>query len=924
MKKIIFMRKILPVLIAAGLISACGDEKPEVLIAAAKSSLEKNDQKTAIIQIKNALQVNPNLPEARFLLGTALLKNGDAPAAEIELDKSLRLKYSDDLVVPKFVQSLLLQGKFKKITDDFSKTELQSAASKADLQISLSKAYAAQGLAELSKSALNSALSYEPDNADALIMKARDFAAKSDFSAAISQIDAVILKNPGNAEALKIKGDILLYGKRDLDGALLAYKKSVEVKDNYVPGYAGVLTILFQQEKLDDAQKELDSLKKIAEKNPQTKYFEVQLAYQKKDYVAARSLAQQLLKITPDNPVALQSAGLIEFQLNSFLQAEIYLSKAVATNSALSVARRVLVMTYLRMGQPDKALSTLNPGLKQEPIDTALYSIAGEVFLQNGDIKKAGEYFSKASKLDPKDPRKRTSVALVQMMGGDTVSAFNELDDIASSDQGITANLALISAHLRRQEFDKALKAIDGMEKKQPNNPLVFNLRGKVQISQKDYSNARKSFEKAVEINPTYFPAVASLAGLDVFEKKPENAKKRLEDLLTKDPKNSQALLGLAELQARTGGKKEDIADSINRAITANPSEIGPRILLVDFYLRNKDNKAALTAAQNAATVLPDSLEVLDALGRTQLASGDTNQAISSYTKLASLQPQSVPALMRLAGANIVAKNAAAAEQSLNKVLELKPDLLEAQSNLIMLNISAEQYTKAIDIARTVQKQRPKEAVGYVLEGDVNVAQKKWDDALTAYRTGLKQSTALEPATKIHAILSSTDRKSEADKFAETWMKDHPKDMPFVTYLADAGLVKKDYASAEKYYQLVIRSQPDNAVAFNNLAWIEGQLKKDGAIAYSEKANKLAPNQPAFMDTLATLLSEKGDHAKSIELQNKAVALQPENPVFKLNLAKIYIKSGDKKQAKILLDDLAKLGDKFSNQSEVDAALKSL
>lgn len=924
MKKIIFMRKILPVLIAAGLISACGDEKPEVLIAAAKSSLEKNDQKTAIIQIKNALQVNPNLPEARFLLGTALLKNGDAPAAEIELDKSLRLKYSDDLVVPKFVQSLLLQGKFKKITDDFSKTELQSAASKADLQISLSKAYAAQGLAELSKSALNSALSYEPDNADALIMKARDFAAKSDFSAAISQIDAVILKNPGNAEALKIKGDILLYGKRDLDGALLAYKKSVEVKDNYVPGYAGVLTILFQQEKLDDAQKELDSLKKIAEKNPQTKYFEVQLAYQKKDYVAARSLAQQLLKITPDNPVALQSAGLIEFQLNSFLQAEIYLSKAVATNSALSVARRVLVMTYLRMGQPDKALSTLNPGLKQEPIDTALYSIAGEVFLQNGDIKKAGEYFSKASKLDPKDPRKRTSVALVQMMGGDTVSAFNELDDIASSDQGITANLALISAHLRRQEFDKALKAIDGMEKKQPNNPLVFNLRGKVQISQKDYSNARKSFEKAVEINPTYFPAVASLAGLDVFEKKPENAKKRLEDLLTKDPKNSQALLGLAELQARTGGKKEDIADSINRAITANPSEIGPRILLVDFYLRNKDNKAALTAAQNAATVLPDSLEVLDALGRTQLASGDTNQAISSYTKLASLQPQSVPALMRLAGANIVAKNAAAAEQSLNKVLELKPDLLEAQSNLIMLNISAEQYTKAIDIARTVQKQRPKEAVGYVLEGDVNVAQKKWDDALTAYRTGLKQSTALEPATKIHAILSSTDRKSEADKFAETWMKDHPKDMPFVTYLADAALVKKDYASAEKYYQLVIRSQPDNAVAFNNLAWIEGQLKKDGAIAYSEKANKLAPNQPAFMDTLATLLSEKGDHAKSIELQNKAIALQPENPVFKLNLAKIYIKSGDKKQAKMLLDDLAKLGDKFSSQPEVNAALKSL
>ncbi|WP_367847331.1 XrtA/PEP-CTERM system TPR-repeat protein PrsT [Rhodoferax sp. WC2427] len=924
MKKTIFLHKLLPVLIAAGLLSACGDEKPEVLIAAAKTSLEKNDQKTAIIQIKNALQADPNLPEARFLLGSALLASGDPAAAEIEFDKSRRLKYLDDLIVPKLAQSLLFQGKFKKITEDFSKTELQSTAAKANLQISLSKAYAAQGLSDLSQSALNSALSFEPENPDALIIKSRDLAAKGDFSAALSLIDAVIAKNPENPEAFKMKGDILLFGKKDLDAALSLYKKSTEVKSNYIPGYAGALTVLFQQEKLDDAQKELDALKKFADKNPQTKYFEVQLAYQKKDFLTARSLAQQLLKISPDNPVGLQSAGLIEFQLNSFLQAEIYLSKAVTINPALTIARRLLVMTYLRMGQPDKALATLRPGLAQEPIDTALYSIAGEVFLQNGDIKKAGEYFSKASKLDPKDGRKRTSVALVRMMEGETASAFNELDDIAASDQGISANLALISAHLRRQDFDKALKAIDGMEKKQPDNPFVFNLRGKIQISQNDYVNARKNFEKAVAINPTYFPAIASLAGLDVFEKKPEDAKKRLEALLVKEPKNNQALLALAELRARLGGTKEEIAESINKAIAANPSEVGPRILLVDFYLRNKDNKAAFSAAQNAATVLPDSMEVLDALGRSQLASGDTNQAILSYTKLVSLQPQSIPALMRLAGANMAAKNTAAAEQALNKVLELKPDSIEAQSNLIMLNMSAERYPKAVEIARSIQKQRPKEIAGYVLEGDVNVAQKKWDDALAAYRAGLKQSTALEPATKIHAVLNASDRKAEADKFATSWMKDHPKDVQFVTYLGDAALAKKDFFNAEKFYAIVAQAQPDNAVAFNNLAWISGQLKKDSAIAYAEKANKLAPNQPAFMDTLAMLLSEKGDSAKAIELQNKVIALQPENPVFKLNLAKIYIKSGDKKQAKVLLDDLTKLGDKFSAQAEVDAALKSL
>ena len=924
MKIEIFVRTLLSVLMVTGLLTACGDETPEASIAAAKINLAKNDQKTAIIQIKNALQANPNLPEARFLLGTALLSNADPAAAEIEFDKARSLKYSEDLIVPQMAKSLLLQGKYKKLIDDFSKTQLQSTASKASLQISLSKAYASLDSIDLSQNALNLALSFEPENADALILKVRGFAIKGDFPAALLLVEDVIRKNPSNPEAFKTKGDLLFYGKNDFEGALIAYKKSIEVKSDFVQSYVGILNILFQQEKLEEAQKELDNLKKIAEKNPQTKYFEVQLAYQKKDFIAARALVQQLLKVAPDNPMGLQSAGLVEFQLKSFVQAETYLNKAISINPRLTVARRLLVLTYLRVGQPDKALGILNTGLALEPVDTALFPIAGEVFLQNGDITKAGEYFTKASKQDPQDGKNRTSLALVHMMNGDTVTAFNELDDIASSDKGISADLALISARLRRQEFDKALKGLDGMEKKQPNNPLVFNLRGKVQISQKDLGAARKSFETALTVSPGYFPAIASLAALDVFEKKPEEAKKRFENVLLKDPKSNQALLGLAELTALTGGTKEKIAEAINRAITANPSEVAPRVLLIDFYLRNKDSKLAFSTAQSAATVLPDSLEILDALGRTQLASGDMNQAISSFTKLVNLQPQSVQPLMRLASANLAAKNTQAVEQNLNKVLELKPDFLEAQTNLIVLNISAEKYQNALAITRLMQRQRPKEIVGYMLEADVNVTQKKWDEALAAYRLGLKQTTSLEPAPKIHAVLNVANKKAEADQFSINWMREHPKDAMFMSYLADVNLSKKDYVGAEKLYSNVIQIQPENAVAYNNLAWIEGQLKKDTAIAYSEKANKIIPNQPAFMDTLATLLADKGDFKKSIELQNKAIVLQPDNALFKFNLAKIYIKAGDKNKAQPLLDDLVKLGDKFPAHAEVKAVVSTL
>lgn len=919
------MSKLLAALVVASVLAGCGKESPDKLMASAKDYLAKNDTKAAIIQIKNALQSNPNLGEARFLLGEALLKSGDAAAAEVELGKALELDYNKDATYPLLAKSMLLQGKHRKLVDEIAPAKVANATAKADVLTSLALAQSALGKPDLARAALESALAADPEFADALLLQARQKAGNGDAQAALAIADRVLAKSPKNVEAMRLKGDVQLIDGKDINAALQAYRDAVQAKPDYLIGYASLMTILISRQDTAEAATTLEQMKKIAPGHPQTRYFEAQLAYLNKDFKRARELAQQVLKATPDNPRVLLLAGAVEFQLNSLVQAEAYLSKAVQGTPDSSAARRLLILTYLRNGQLPKALGAIPANLLAEGRDAELLSAAGQVYLQANDAKKAEQFFARAAKMDPQDARKRTSLAVAHLRTGQADSAFAELQDIAASDKGTTADLALISAYLSRREVDKALKAIDALEKKQPNDPMPANLRGLALMSKRDIAGARKSFEQALAINPAFLPAASSLASLDMGDKKPEDARKRFESVLAKDPRNVQALVALADLRSRTGATREELAELLNKAIAANSGDAPPRLLLIDFHLRAKEYKQALSAAQSAVAAVPDNADLLDALGRVQQASGDYNQALTSFNKVAGLMPQSPLPQMRIAGVHLAEKKTDAALQSLRKALEIQPDFLEAQRGLVSVYVAEKKYDDAIAVARTVQKQRPKEVVGYVLEGDVAAVQKKPELAVAVYRNALTQMpNAPQLAVNLHAALVATGKTADADKLYASWTKDNPKDPAFRQYMGDSAITRSDFAAAEKYYLSVVQLQPNNAMALNNLAWVSSQLKRDGALAYAERANAAAPNQPAFMDTLASVLADKNQFDQAIEWQTRAMKLQPDNLGLKLNLARIYVKAGKKDLAKKELDALAAMGDKFPAQGEVARLAKTL
>ncbi len=917
-------RPLAAALISATLLAACGGKSEADLLASGEKLMAQKDLSGAIIQFKSALQKQPDSKQGRLLLGRALLDSGDPTAALVELQKAQELQASDNEVLPAIARAMLLLGDEAKLIGQHGQVQLSEPQAAADLLTTLATAHTVRGDAEKARVLIGQAQQAVPGYQPAVVLQARLKAADGDFDGALTLLEQTLAKGDADGRSGMLKGDILWQGKKDPEGALAAYKTVLAAHPKAVGAYTASITIYNIQNKVAEAKAQLDALKKALPQHPETLFFSAQMAFGDKDYKATREITDRLLKAMPENPRVLELAGAAEYRLRQYTQAEAFLAKALKVAPGMTLSRQLLAQTYLRVNQPAKAIELLNPVIESKKADGTTLALAGEAWGQLGDTKKADAAFAAATQAAPGDNRVRTSAALAQLARGNAGAAISQLENIASEDKGTRADIALISARLRQNDLAGALKAIDGLEAKTPERPIAANLRGRVLLLKKDLPGATKAFEAALAKDKNYFPAIASLAAIELSAGKPDAAKKRFEDLAKAQPKSHEPWLALAELAGRSGEPAEQVQQLLRSGVKANAGDAVPHLALVNHLLSRSDGAAALTAAREAAAALPQNFSVQETLGRAQVAAGNAEQAVSTYRQLVSAHPTNALLQLRLAEALLANKDNDGARRAVKRALEISPDMVAAKRALVSLALVEKKPDEGLALVREMQRKDPKDAINFGLEGDLEVTRKNWDAAAAAYRKSLQLTRSTEGAVRLHAMLNMGGKTAEAERVAADWLKDNPKDVAFRFHLGDTALNTNPQV-AESHYRAVLEIQPRNALAMNNIAWLLVQQgKAAGAVKMATAANEILPGRPQLMDTLATALAADGKLDKAIELQKSALTRAPGDPALKLNLAKLLIKSGEKAYARAELEDIAKLGERFKGQAEVAALLKTL
>ncbi len=895
-----FSKKPLGLVLASLLIAAplpavfAADAKD--LYQQARELMQKGEDKAAVIQLKNALQRDPEFAQARLELGRLYLKYNDGASAEKELRRAAKLGVSRDKWLLPLGRAYLLQSKYVELLDKLTPEDGATPAERAEILTLRGKAYL--GLKDLNeaRSAFNDALALTPGNGDAQLGLIRIQIVNGDKKGALEELSKLIKAHPDNEDARLIRGELLrLAGKPaeavgDLSFVLEKDPKNLRARFARASAYIA----------LHQYDKAIDDIKVVEEmfpESPMATYLRGLIAYQRKDLAKAEGYIQEVLQGVPNHLQSVLLYGSIKYGLKNYDVANDYLSRVMESGVDHPAVYKMIGASRVKLNRVKDAIEVLLKGVKKYPKDAQLMAMLGAAYMRLGKNAEGSKWLEKAVEVSPNVAAYRTQLALGKLAGGEADDAIAELESAVNLGKGLVqADVLLVLGYLKKQEFDKALEAAQALVDKMPKSPVPYNLKGLAYLSKGDKAAAKKSFEQALKIDSDFHTARINLARVALLEKDYDTAGRYFDEVLKADPKNTQAFLGRIQV-ARMLGKQEEILPLLQKAVAANPDAFEPKLLLTQYYLDRREYLKAMSYASELERQFPNNPMVAKAVGQTRLAAGEANSAVINLQQYADANPKSVQAWLLLAKAQLKSGDKSGARASFRHLTEIAPHSAEVQTALAGMELDAGNLDTAMSIGKRMQKEHPALSMGYEIEALVHFRKKDKQAGIAALEKAYRIKPSAGLVDNLARQYHDLGRFEESRKILRKWLKAHPDDAAIRITYASLLQTQGKYDEAQKQYERVMKAQPHNPVVLNNLAWLYGRKGDPRAIKVAKRAYEYAPDRPEIQDTYGWLLVKAGKVEQGLRTLQEALTKMPNHPEIGYHVAYALKKLGRKDEA---------------------------
>lgn len=411
-------------------------------------------------------------------------------------------------------------------------------------------------------------------------------------------------------------------------------------------------------------------------------------------------------------------------------------------------------------------------------------------------------------------------------------------------------------------EYDSAEIMLNKVIELYPEYEKAYLERGVLYLERFEVKKAISDFKTALKINPEYTDAIYNLGYTYLQQAKYSQAEKYFEQVVSISPYHYQTYIQLGYLNLIT----EDIEQSINyynKAIEINPFEPAGYNLRGQAFLYSNKIEKAKKDFEKSLSIDPSNYSIIFLLGYIELESGDLVEGFEIIAQ----------------GTKIL-NNFTFADR-IN-------DYGEAELNDIIIN-----YHKYIEECPESVKDDINESIKYILENKnlyrAHYLLKKIMD---------NDSTLILPHRLYVNNLFKTGRiLANIETIDDLLKKDNT--LSYVYLLKGNVLTYMEkYMEAIKYYDKVIKLNPEYSIAYAKRAWCKyRQGKIESAFQDVELSMKDVNPYLAAVNVKAALLDALNKHQESLELYNLAIDYFPDQPFLYNNRALTYLELHEKEKA---------------------------
>jgi cellulose synthase operon protein C len=880
----------------------------EKLLAEGQKAVKAGNLRAALISYKNAVGAAPRDGNARMQLGTLLMRMGDPAGAERELRQARKDGVPEAVILPPLFDVMLFRNENQLLLDQFPDPGMDSGrAAAADIL----KARAAalqnlnkkpEALAEMDRSLAlrndwrglltRARLSFQQGDIPAAMKFADQAIAKSDSPDPMLSKAGMLLSVNRYAEALELTNQLLAKHPGDAQARFARVEAYIDLKRDA------------------EAKAEVDALlAKYPNANLGLYYRSLLLARagdSKNAWRVAQNLPAEFRDTSPR--IAIMVAEMAVRAGNAETGASM-LNRVLLKIPEMAAARLRLAAIRLQQNNPEAALGALQP--IQDSPDPLVIELLSNVYVKLRRDQDALNTFKRLDTATKNRTDVKRNLGILEIRTGNVDQGIKDLTLVSAKAPGdLAAADPLINALVQRKRFAEALAVADRVGKDPSKRTASLIYRGGILLSQRDNAGAEAAFNAAVSGDPKSTTALFARAQMLANTQRQAEALRDLRALLAIDGKNVPALLQLAQI-AQLQGDDSTVRTSLNQAIAAAPRNMTPRFALVNYLNSQRKFSEAQTAAGELLRVQPNHTDGLAALGRIQLAQKQNKEAVATYRRLVSLMPTAPGPQVLLGNALSISGDRAGAARALDTAAKLGPNSVEIKGAQINFQFNQGNNEAALGLARAFQASNPGSAADVLLASTLDRTRRR-DEAIAVLNKSV--SDRPNPAVLIRlAELVKANDPERAGNLMSAWLAKNPDDLAVRLEHANLLMEQKNNAQAISQFQAVLKQDPNNIVALNNLGWLLQTSDPKRALAMLTLAQKLAPNSADVTDTLGWVKLQQKDKAGALALLNKAHAAKPGDGEITYHLAVALDANGQRPAARQLLKTLLASGAKFQD-----------